>query len=227
MKCLIVDDDPLTCDTIESYLKRLGGLEYCLKADNGTTALHLLAAESFDAVFLDLELPGMDGPSLLRALPREVPVIVVSASKSFGADSYEFGIVDYLVKPIEFSRFAKAMVRLGERSSSSDDTTPRELFLRDGTTIQRIDLTELAYIQAKANYAEFVSTSGQTTMCLISMRRLEELLPDDFVRIHRSYLVSRQRIRRIEGNKVCLENSSLPIGQSYRTALLEKLGIAN
>jgi DNA-binding response OmpR family regulator len=103
MKCLVVDDDPLTCDTVESYLQRIGGIDYCLKVNDGSTALHLLAADSFDAVFLDLELPGMDGVSLLKALPRQTSVVVISASVDFAAESYGFDVVDYLVKPLEFS----------------------------------------------------------------------------------------------------------------------------
>jgi response regulator of citrate/malate metabolism len=111
MKCLVVDDDPLVCATVEQFLGRIEGIEYCLQANDGLIALNLLSADKFDLVFLDLQMPGLDGESLLRALPREVPVVVISASPDFGAKSYEFNVVDYLVKPLEFTRFFRQSPR--------------------------------------------------------------------------------------------------------------------
>ena len=231
MRCLVVDDDPLTCDTVESYLQRIGGVDYCLKVNDGVTALHLLAAEKFDAVFLDLHLPGMDGISLLKALPDQTAVIVISASSDFGAESYGFGVVDYMVKPLEFGRFAKAAVKLKQRDFARRDVPRSEnkdaLFLRDGNTIQRIDLTELVYIEAQANYASFVFEHAKPVMSLLSLRRLEEMLPGQFVRIHRSYIVNATRIRQIEGPQLSLGQVTLPVGQSYRSSLLEKLKVIN
>jgi len=229
MKCLVVDDDPLTCDTVESFLQRVGGVDYCLKVNDGPTALHLLAAESFDAVFLDLELPGMDGVSILGALPGDAPVVIISANPGFGADSYGFGVVDYLVKPIEFSRFAKAVVKLkmGRRPPRETEDRAEAIFLRDGSTIQRIDLSKLAFIEAQSNYSLFVFYDGTSVMSLISLRRLEEMLPAKFIRIHRSFIVNCACILNIEGSKLTLPAKTLPVGQSYRENLLEKLKVIN
>lgn len=234
MKCLVVDDDPLTRDMVEGFLEQLGVLEYCLKIGDGATALHLLAGEHFDGVFLDLELPGLDGVSLIKALPRQTPVVVISASADFGAGSYEFGVVDYLVKPLELGRFAKAVARLQEVKASDSDKRPAAvadgsgaLFLREGATIQRIDLGKLNYVEAQANYARFVFDDGSAIMSLVSMRRLEELLPGDFVRMHRSYIVNCRRIEKIEGSMVFVRGRGISIGQSYREQLLEKLGVIN
>ena len=229
MKCLVVDDDPLTCDTVESFLQRIGGIDYCLKVNDGTTALHLLATEAFDAVFLDLELPGVDGVSLLKALPRRTPVVVISASTAFGADSYGFDVVDYLVKPLEFARFAKAAVKLKNFRAEAPERTDQvtALFLREGSTIQRIDLTQLTYIEAQANYSRFVFDNGDAVMSLVALRKLEEMLPGQFVRIHRSYIVNVTRIRQIEGVQLSLGQVTLPVGQSYRSSLLEKLKVIN
>jgi two-component system LytT family response regulator len=231
MKCLVVDDDPLTCDMVESFLKRIGGIDYCLKVNDGTTALHLLATESFDAVFLDLELPGMDGVSLIKALPRQTSVVVISASASFGAASYAFDVVDYMVKPLEFTRFARAVVKLKEGHASTPATgqqkTKDVLFLREGTSIQRVDLSKIAYIEAQSNYALFVLDDGSSIMSLVSMRKLEKMLPEEFIRIHRSYMVNRSRISNIEGSKLTVNSKALPIGQSYRDLLMEKLKVIN
>ncbi len=230
MKCLVIDDDPLACEVIEEFLTRLGGVDYCLKLGDGATALHVVAAEDFDVVFLDLDLPGVDGVSLLHALPTRMPVVVVSANPDFGARSYEFGIIDYLVKPFDFPRFAKAMARVTAAAASRQlqpSTADGTIFLRDGTNIQRVDLSDVQCVQAQSNYVSFLLGNGQNVMSLVSMAKLEEILPDDFVRIHRSYIVSRKRIIRIEGSKAIVGTHSFPIGDSYRARLLERLGVIN
>jgi DNA-binding LytR/AlgR family response regulator len=231
MKCLVIDDDPLACETVESFLNRIGGIEYCLKVNDGATALHLLTADRFDAVFLDLELPGVDGISLLKALPAGTPVVVISASSEFGAESYGFDVVDYLVKPLEFARFARAVFKLKNMQSTESEFSPEQdgeaLFLRDGGVIQRIDCRQLAYVEAQANYASFVFASGESKLCLVSLRKLEDILPAHFIRIHRSYIVNLKQIQHIEGNKLTLKSKSLPIGQSYRETLMEKLKLIN
>ncbi|MCB1099718.1 MAG: response regulator transcription factor [Verrucomicrobiae bacterium] len=228
MKCLVIDDDPLACEIIEGFLARLGGVEYCLKLGDGAIALHIIAAEDFDVVFLDLDLPGVDGVSLLLSLPTRVPVVIVSASPDFGAKSYEFGIIDYLLKPFDFPRFAKAMGRVTAAAATRQPvTSPADgvIFLREGGKIQRIDLNEVECVRAQSNYVSFVLDGGQRIMSLVSMAKLEEILPHDFVRIHRSYIVNRNRIARIEGNKAIVGELSLPIGDSFRSRLLERLSV--
>ena len=229
MKCLVVDDDPLTCDTVESFLQRIGGIDYCLKVNDGATALHLLAAETFDAVFLDLQLPGMDGVSLLKALPGHAPVVVISASSDFGAESYGFDVIDYLVKPLEFSRFAKAVMKVKQRPAATPSSPEPEpaLFLRDGGVIQRIELSKLVYVEAQSNYASFVFDDDKAIMSLLSLRKLQDMLPSHFIRVHRSYIVNETRIQHIEGNQVNLGRVKLPIGQSYRASLFKKLKVVN
>lgn len=232
MKCLVVDDDPLVCETVESFLSRAGGVEYCLKASDGLTALNLLSTGSFDVVFLDLQMPELDGESLLRALPKDLPVVVISASSAFGAKSYDFNVADYLVKPLEFSRFLQALQKVKSRtrpaasSGANASIEGGEIFVKDGTRIQRVDLSRLLFVKAEANYADFVSEEG-SFLSLLSLKRLEELLPDPFVRIHRSYIINRRRISRIEDGHVVIGAHKLPIGESYRDDLIRKLGIVN
>jgi len=229
MKCLVVDDDPLTCDLVEGFLGKIGGIDYCLKVNDGATALHLLAAQAFDAVFLDLQLPGIDGVSLLKALPGNTSVIIISANPDFGAESYQFDVVDYLIKPLDFSRFAKAVLKLKNRSPGPPESTNDSLFLKDSHTIHRIDLSRLQYIEAQGNYASFVFETDKPILSLVTLQKLIELLPPHFVRIHRSYIVNLRAIRQIEGGQLDLGpgQKKLPIGKSYRETLHEKLKVIN
>lgn len=234
MKCLVVDDDPLICATVEEYLSRIEGIEFCLQANDGVTALNLLSAGGFDLVFLDLHMPGLDGESLLRAMPRDVPVVVISASTEFGARSYEFDVADYLVKPLDFARFYQAVKKVRARRAPEVSPAPApvarpperspEIFVKDGTRIQRIDLRRLLFVKAESNYVDFV-TEEHNVLSLMSMKRAEEMLPPEFIRIHRSYFVNRNRILRVEDGFVFVGKHKLPISQSYRDDLMKRLNI--
>ena len=224
MKCLIADDDPLVCETLESFIEKLGGVELCLKVGDGVTALQLTQNERFDVIFLDLQMPGLDGVTLLKSLPRDLPVIVVSADPSFGAASYEFGVVDYLVKPLNFPRFAQAMQKVRARGETEGKRDGDAVFIKDGARIIKIDLPRLLFVKAEANYVDFVMEKSNI-MALISMKRLEELLPNDFVRVHRSYIVNLRRISRIEEGQVHVDTHKLPLGESYRDEVLRRLNV--
>lgn len=229
MKCLVADDDPLVCATVEEYLSRIEGVEFCLQANDGVTALNLLSAGPFDLVFLDLHMPGLDGESLLRAMPRGVPVVVISASTEFGARSYEFDVADYLVKPLDFPRFFQAVKKARSRKSADAPPAARperstEIFVKDGTRIQRIDLRRLLFVKAESNYVDFV-TEEHNVLSLMSMKRAEEMLPPEFIRIHRSYFVNKNRILRVEDGFVFVGKHKLPISQSYRDELMKRLNV--
>ncbi len=142
MRCLVVDDDPLVCELLESFLARVEGVEFSLQAADGVTALSLLTGGGIDAAFIDLHLPGMDGESLLRALPRSLPVVVISASDHFAARSYEFEVTDYLLKPIAFPRFMQALRRVQERLGAppprlmlGNEVSDQTIFVKDGTKL--------------------------------------------------------------------------------------------
>lgn len=227
MKCLVVDDDPLVCETVESFLSRIEGIEFCLKAADGMTAYQLLSSGGVDAAFIDLQMPGLDGPSLLKALPSALPVVVITADASFAARSYEFNVADYLVKPLEFPRFCQAVSRLKARvAAAASAAAPEEIFVKDGSRIVRIRLSRLLYLKAESNYVEFVTDQG-SHLSLISMKKLEEILPAHFVRVHRSYMVNRQHVSRVEEGLVMVGTHRIPIGQSYREQFLQQLKVIN
>jgi DNA-binding LytR/AlgR family response regulator len=235
MKCLVADDDPLVCATVEEFLSRIEGIEFCVQAHDGVTALNLISTGGFDAVFLDLQMPGLDGESLLRAMPKGIPVVVISASTEFGARSYDFDIADYLVKPIEFPRFFQAVKKVRERRARAKETPTApgaasietsEIFVKDGTRIRRIDLRRLLFVKAESNYVDFV-TPEQSIMTLMSLKKAEEMQPSEFIRIHRSDLVNKNQITRIEDGCVFVGKHKLPISQSYRDELISRLKIVS
>lgn len=227
MKCLVVDDDPLVCDTVEQFLSQIADVEFCVKTGDGLTALNLLSSGGFELLFLDLQMPGLDGESLLKALPRQIPVVVISATKDFGARSYDFDVADYLVKPLEFPRFALAVHKARSRldhSAKPAAEARHEIFLRDGTKLVRIDLRELLLVKAEANYCDFV-LEGKSLLSLMSMKRAEQQLPAHFIRVHRSYIVNREHITRVEDGFVIIGQHKVPVGESYRDELRRALPV--
>ncbi len=225
MKCLVIDDDPLVGETLAHFASRIEGIESCDFAQDGYTALNLLSAGRCDLVFLDLEMPELDGVSLLKSLPPGLPVVIVSAHTDFGAASYEYNVADYLVKPVDFARFHRAIQKVRERSKppvAGAGPRGRDLFIKDGNKIVRLELDRVLYVKAESNYVSFVCPD-RTVMTLTSLRSLEEQLGNEFVRIHRSYLVRKRAISRIDGGYVFVGEQALPVGASYRELLLERL----
>ncbi len=228
MRYLVADDDPLVCETVESFLGRFDDTEFCLKTGDGLSALQLLTEGSIDAAFLDVEMPGLDGPGVLRALASRVPVVVISASTDFAVQSYDFRVTDYLLKPLEFPRFAQAVARLKETQSAAAPEqgrlTGNDIFVKDGTRLVRIALDTVSFIRAEANYVEFVHDKG-TTLCLMTLKRVEELLPENFVRTHRSWIVNWRRITRIEDGNVIIGTHRIPVSDSFRESLVKALPV--
>jgi DNA-binding LytR/AlgR family response regulator len=225
MKCLVIDDDPLVGEALSHFASRIEGIRGCDVAPDGYQALNLLSTGGYDVVFLDLEMPELDGVSLLKALPPGLQVVIVSAHTHFGAESYDYNVTDYLVKPVDFARFHRAIEKVRERARPKNGGTPprgRDLFIKDGTKIVRLELDRVMYVKAESNYVSFVCLD-RTVMTLTSLRALEDQLGPEFVRIHRSFLVRKRAISRIDGGYVFVGDQALPVGASYRDQLMERL----
>ncbi|MES2731768.1 MAG: LytTR family DNA-binding domain-containing protein [Bacteroidota bacterium] len=233
MKCLIVDDDPLVCDMISHFVSKVDFLEYSIQCQNGVDALNLLALEDFDMVFLDIEMPEITGMDLLKNIKDSIPVIVITSTPDFALESYNYHVVDYLLKPITYARFYQAVQKVRQRSASVSKPAPvkpkstllkEEIFIKDGHDFVKLVLNEVLYLEAMSNYVSF-KTSAKTYLSLSSMQKMEENLPENFVRIHRSYIVNIHKIDKIEATNVIVGDKYLPISGSYREKLLQRLNL--
>jgi len=229
MNFLIVDDDPITCKQIAGYIELLGENDQITIASDGPEALRELTNHSFDVVFLDLNLPQLDGKSILETITDKLSVIIISASTDFAAESYNYNVADYLVKPIAFPRFSKAIAKVKESwiQKNRAAEAPSAIFLRDKGTIERINLTDLDYIEASGNYASFHFSNKKSLMRLMSLQKLSIFLPSNFLRVHRSFIVNLEAIQRIEGSSIIMGSHKIPVGKSYRAVLNERIQISN
>ncbi len=226
MHLLIADDDPLIVATLRHFLEKTENSLHCQDVADGASALKICSEGEIDALFLDLDLPEVDGRRVLEMLPSGLPVIIVSSHAEFGARSYEFDVVDFLVKPLDYARFVKAWQKLQERLAPQRRGDPESIFVRDGGKIFRIAAESLQFLKSESNYTQFIC-AGRSLLILASLKHLERQLPAEFIRVHRSYLVNLRHITQIDGGEIHIGDHRIPIGDSYRSALQEKLAVVN
>lgn len=229
LKCLLVDDEPLAHKVIQNYVNRLHTLEVVGSCFNAVEAINFLYKHEVDLMFLDIHMPELNGLEMLKTLPSPPKVIVTTAYSEFALESYEFGIVDYLLKPIAFPRFLKAVNRVIEQApaNTSLQTTPAPvadsspkaeeyLFLKENQITHKVFLNDILFIQAYGNYLKFF-TEQKMIMVAETMKSINEKLPESqFMRVHKSYIVSLAKIDQIEGNQIRLKDEVVPIGNKYR-----------
>ncbi|MFP2911293.1 LytR/AlgR family response regulator transcription factor [Pyxidicoccus sp. 3LFB2] len=228
MKVLIVEDEPLAARRLERLSQELlgPGVPPPLVRDSLADAREVLAGRTVDLVLLDLNLAGEDGFRLLEeAAAGSFHTVVVSANTDQALRAFELGVLDFVAKPYTRERLATALTRVQGRAAAP----LRTLAVRKGGGILRVPLESVAYIQGAGDYAELVLRDGRTELSEKSLDRLETLLPTDFVRIHRSYLVPLQDVARLwtqEGSRTSVElkaGTRLPVGRSRVKALKERL----
>lgn len=219
MRLLIADDDPLVSDQLLHFARKLGADAQVVP--DGARALAALKSEPPDAVVLDLHMPGLSGPELLASIGDRVPAIIVSGDASFAVESYRFRVLDYLLKPVSFDAFARALRKI-EAAGPSMNGNDHVVFVRSGTEIARVDLREVRFIKSESNYVRF-NLADKEVMTLMNMRDLERKLPPSFVRVHRSFIVNLDHVDRLDSNDIKVGRAPVPVSDSYREELLGRL----
>ncbi len=218
IQCLIVDDEPIARSILEKYVNRTPGLQLVGQLDNALSALEFLSNHSVDLILLDINMPELSGIELLKSLYRSPMVIITSAYAQYGAESYEYNVVDYLLKPIPFARFLKAIQKVSEvharRSKESED--PEYVFLREDQTTHKIFKKDIRYVQAFGNYVKVFTTSDMLVVRK-TLRDFATELSGSLIQIHKSYLVSRSYIQFMDRETITLDQQeALPISKTYR-----------
>ena len=225
MKCIAIDDEPLALELIISYIKRTPNLEFVEGFTNPFTAMNFLLKTPVDLVFIDINMPELSGIELLKTLPIIPKVIFTTAYSQYGAESYEFNAVDYLLKPIKYDRFLKGVNKAFDLSfikkedsshtASTEQNSPT-LLLKSGTKTFKIAIADILYIEAAGNYMLFYTLKGKI-MTLLPMNEILKMLPaSSFKRIHKSYIIALNHIDVIEKAMVIINKTRIPIGITYR-----------
>jgi len=224
-KCLIVDDEVPAHKVIHSHISKTDTLEVIGDAYDGKEALDFMSKHKVDIVFLDIEMPRLTGLELLQCLPYPVAVILTTAYSNFGFEAYESGVVDYLLKPIAFPRFLKAINKISmtaEPQPVVEISYPR-LELKHEGVVKTIDTERILYIESIGNYIKIHFESEKPMLVTQTMKYMTSVLPSEyFTRVHKSYIVKRSRIIEIRKTEVVLNpNITVPVGRKY-SVLLEQ-----
>ena len=229
IKCLIVDDEILAQDVIEKYILATPTLKLAGKCDNAIEAITFLHNNKVDLMFLDLNMPEMGGLDMLKTLSRPPKVIFTTAYSEYALESYEYGAVDYLLKPIKFERFMKAINKLVEQfpvsmqEVSSQDDDNLSIFIKEDQITYQLKTATILYIEAYGNYLK-VHTPDKTYVIRETMHEMQNLLPEkEFIRVHKSYIVSLAHIESIMGNRISIKGEEIPVGEIYKLSLKERI----
>ncbi|NQT76272.1 MAG: response regulator transcription factor [Bacteroidetes bacterium] len=229
IKCLIVDDEILAQDVIEKYILATPTLKLAGKCDNAIEAITFLHNNKVDLMFLDLNMPEMGGLDMLKTLSSPPKVIFTTAYSEYALESYEYGAVDYLLKPIKFERFMKAVNKVVEQFpvSKQDAISSEEesfsIFIKEDQITYQLKTVTILYIEAYGNYLK-VHTPEKTYVTRETMHEMQNLLPEkEFIRVHKSYIVSLAHIESIMGNRISIKGEEIPVGERYKLSLKERI----
>ncbi|WP_179334540.1 LytR/AlgR family response regulator transcription factor [Winogradskyella costae] len=242
MKCIIIDDEPLAIDVIESYCQALGAVEVISTFTNAIEALDFINNNRIDLVFSDIEMPNISGIELIRSLEGKVPYFIfTTAYPEYALEGFDLNAVDYLMKPIPFPRFLKAVNRVKEMiklngvstsvnmSSAGGEAAAHEddfIFVKSEYENVKIDINGIKHIQGLKDYLKIHSENTKPILTLMSFKEMQSKLPEAmFIRVHRSYLVNVNKITSIQKNRIIIKEERIPIGESYKSMVYSRLSI--
>ncbi|MES2774231.1 MAG: LytTR family DNA-binding domain-containing protein [Bacteroidota bacterium] len=236
MNCIIIDDEPNAIDVLKRYVEKTPFLKLDDTFRNPLKAIDYLQQHPADLIFLDINMPHLTGIQFARSFVQKTMFIFTTAYSEHALESYELNAVDYLVKPIEFDRFLKAVTRandlfrLQQNSKAlpavpmGDTEPPSYILLKSGTQTHKVNLDEILFVQKEDNYLIF-QTLSKKILVRGNMNELFLMLPErDFCRVHKSYVASIRHISSIEVHQLMVNNIAIPVGDAFRDELQRKIG---
>jgi len=228
MNCIIIEDDPLSIRIIEEFVNKTDELDLLAAVD----AINYFQKDNdVDLIFLDIELPEMDGMEFLASLSNPPQIIIVSSKDKYAIDAFDHEVTDYLVKPITYARFYKAIQRVRKRLQKDklDRIGKEEIFIKKNSMLVRLKYEDILWVEALENYVIF-NTFNEKYTIHFTMKAIEQKLPQNkFTRVHRSYIVNTSCIDVIEDNSVLIKvhdgSKTIPIGKSYKDKLMGDINL--
>ena len=233
LRCLVVDDDPLSVQVVLNCVNNTPFLTSAGSFTNPAEAAEALRKEPVDVLFLDVEMPLMSGLDLLRTLQHPPMVVLITGSKDYAVQAFEYAVVDYLVKPVSYARFLQAAQKVLDMATAAPAPTdspgiqptddPNFTFVKIDNKLVRVAYDEVRYVEALGDYVHIV-TSTSKLIVYSTMKAVEERFPvSRFVRVHRSFIVNVNRIQALEDNSLIVDTKHIPVGQTYLREVMVRL----
>ncbi len=232
VRCLLVDDEPPALKVLVSHISNINGFEIVGQCKNAIEALEILQTKTVDLIFLDIKMPKILGTDFLRTLSHPPKVIFVTAYDDYAVEGYDLDAVDYLVKPVSFERFFKAVTKVKRLVDNETTKQPEEyipnpdafIYLKVDRYMQKVVINNIDYIEGWRHYIKVFLAGGKHLLVKESITAMEDLLSEHkFLRVHRSYIVSMNRISGYNGLSVLVNSAEIPIGRLYKQAVMEIL----
>lgn len=235
INCIIVDDEPKAIAVLEMHIRKIDYLNLRGSYTNAIEALKFIEEEHVNLIFLDINMPDLSGIEFINSMSVKPKIIFTTAYSEYAVESYDVNAVDYLLKPILFPRFlravhrAKMMLEFKEKMKSDPESEggnkdgSATIFLKSGSSIHQIELDDICYVEGARNYL-FVYTKEGRIMTLMRMKELEDQLPPgEFIRVHKSYIVALKHIKSVEKHQIRILDRQIPVGRNYREMFLREL----
>lgn len=225
LNCIVVDDDEMSRRVVVHFIEKTKFLQLAKEFDNAIDAVQYLDEEHVDIIFLDVQMPEMSGMDFINSLEKEIDVILITSEQKYAVEAFEKKVTDYLVKPIDYSRFLQAAQKAQSNIEIKRKVTVkrREFYVRTDAKIVRISYEKILYVEALADYV-IIQTQARKHIVHFTMKGIVNRLPgNEFVRTHRSYIVNLDKIEALEDNSLLIGEKYIPIGASYKEALLDQL----
>lgn len=223
INCIVIDDELPAIDQMEEYISRVPFLNLLKSFDNAIEPINYLKTNHVDLIFLDIEMEGFTGLQLLKSLQHKPKIVFTTAYDQYAIEAFDLNVSDYLLKPISFERFIKSLDKIfdsfaeHERKQEGEPVYKRDyFFVKTEFRMQRIDFNNILYIEGMSEYLRIV-TIKEKTMTLQSFKNMEETLPkNNFVRVHKSYIVALNKIDSVERNRIRIGNKLIPVSNTYK-----------
>jgi DNA-binding LytR/AlgR family response regulator len=227
MNCIIIEDQPPAQRILKKYIGEIGSLNLVGTFSDAIQALAFLKTASVELIFLDIHLPKLSGIEFLKSMPHPPAVILTTAFSDYALESYELDVVDYLLKPFSFQRFVQAVAKVPNRQTEEtlavSSPERQELFIKSGYEHIKVVIDDILYIKSDADYTE-IFVAGKKHLSSEPLRHWLELLGgQQFVRVHKSYVINADKVGKIAGNQLyLLDDRVIPIGRAYKEGVLER-----
>lgn len=231
LKCAIVDDEPLAVELLASYVEKIPFMQLAGKYNSAMDAMKGIAKEAVDIIFLDIQMPEINGLELSKMIPETTRIVFTTAFNQYAVDGFRSNALDYLLKPISYVDFLAACNKALQwfslvRQQSAEvekEEEPKSIFVKSEYKLIQISLDSIKYIEGLKDYVKiYTDDSAKPVVSLMNMKTMEEMLPSSrFIRVHRSFIVQKSKIREIERNRIVFGDVYIPIGDSYKQAFQE------
>jgi len=231
MNCIVIDDDALSRRVIEEFVSRTDFLELKYSFQNAVEAINVFQKnpEEIDLIFLDIEMPEMDGIDFLNTLKNLPQVIIVSSQEKYALEAFDYDVTDYLLKPVTYSRFYKAVLKAKNIFETRIKKDADEIFIKKNSALVRLKYEDILWVEALENYV-IVNSFKEKFTIHFTMKSIESQLPSSyFKRVHRSYIINIHKIDRIEDNSIYIKNAegikAIPIGKAYKDKFMSDINL--